>query len=39
MNLPVDTRRKVRNSAIVLGCFVTALYLGFIIWSVIKAGR
>ena len=38
MNAPVDNRRKVRNSAIVLGCFVVALYLGFIIWSISKAG-
>ena len=38
MSVPVDNRRKVRSSAIVLGCFVLALYLGFIIWSVHKAG-
>ena len=38
MSLPENNRRKVRNSAIVLGCFAAALYLGFIIWSVHKAG-
>jgi hypothetical protein len=34
MTTPADSRRKVRNSAIWLGCFAFAVYLGFIIWSV-----
>jgi hypothetical protein len=33
-----DNRRRVRNSALVLGCFAIALYVGFIIWSVSRAG-
>ena len=38
MNVPVDNRRKARSTAIALGCFAIALYVGFIIWSVSKAG-
>jgi len=38
MNGQTDNRRKLRSSAIALGCFALALYLGFIIWSVHKAG-
>ena len=38
MSEQTDNRRKVRNSAILLGCFVVALYVGFIVWSVHKAG-
>jgi hypothetical protein len=38
MNEQTDNRRKVRNAAIALGCFAVALYLGFIVWSVHKAG-
>jgi hypothetical protein len=37
MSDPTDTRRRVRKSAIALGCFAIALYVGFIIWSVSKA--
>jgi hypothetical protein len=38
MNAPVDNRRKVRSSAILLGCFAVAVYLGFIVWSVTRHG-
>ena len=38
MNDQTDNRRRVRNSALALGCFAIALYVGFIIWSVSKAG-
>lgn len=38
MNAPVENRRKVRSSALMLGAFVVALYLGFIVWSITKAG-
>jgi hypothetical protein len=36
MTTPADSRRKVRNSAIGLGCFAFAVYIGFIIWSVTR---
>lgn len=29
-----DSRRKARNSAIVLGCVAVALYVAFIVFSV-----
>ena len=38
MNAPADNRRKARSMAIALGCFALALYIGFIVWSVHKAG-
>ncbi len=39
MNQPADNRSKVRSSAILLGCFALAVYLGFIVWSVTQHGR
>ena len=36
MSAPADTRRKVRTSAILLGCFAFAVYIGFIVWSVTR---
>ena len=38
MNAPVEHSRKVRNSALMLGVFAFAVYLGFIAWSVLKQG-
>ena len=38
MDVQADNRRKARNSAIVLGCFVLAMYIGYIAWSIHKAG-
>jgi hypothetical protein len=31
-----DSRRKARNSAIVLGCVAVALYVAFIVFSVTR---
>lgn len=36
MSAPVDNSRKVRNSAVLLGCLAFAVYLGFIAWSLLK---
>ena len=38
MSAPVDNSRKLRNSALMLGVFAFAVYLGFIAWSVLKQG-
>jgi hypothetical protein len=32
-----NRRKKARNSAIALGCFVLAMYVGYIAWSIHKA--
>jgi hypothetical protein len=34
--MPADNRRKLRNSALLLGAFAFAVYAGFIIWSITK---
>ncbi len=39
MSQPADNRSKVRSSAIMLGCFAVAVYLGFIVWSVTQHAR
>lgn len=38
MSAPADNSRKVRNSALLLGVFAFAVYLGFICWSMLKQG-
>lgn len=38
MDEQANNRRKARSSAIMLGCFVIALYVGYILWSIHKAG-
>ncbi|MEN9705961.1 MAG: hypothetical protein RLZZ393_1840 [Pseudomonadota bacterium] len=38
MDVQAENRRKARNSAIALGCFVLAMYVGYIVWSIHKAG-
>ena len=34
--MPAGNRRKLRNSALLLGAFAFAVYAGFIIWSITK---
>ncbi len=38
-DLDVERRRKVRRTAIILGCVAASFYFGFIVMSVVRAER